>query len=161
MWVPLYESNTATVKSEVATFFQAFPDGLIFGNTVGGEGYDMVMVGSKNRGPFDVDRMTALLAQPDMAVMAKSLREIGFTSATAMLATYGGTAPDLAAWLRDAQINRDDNLRLQYLAGLNLNEHQAAETYRAMLSYRRYPKHLFTGSPASLAALRTAMLRGP
>ncbi|MES1166047.1 MAG: fused MFS/spermidine synthase, partial [Verrucomicrobiota bacterium] len=161
VWVPLYESNTATVKSEVATFFQAFPDGLIFGNTVGGEGYDMVMVGSKDRGPFDVDKMTALLAQPEMAVMAKSLREIGFTSATAMLATYGGTAPDLAPWLHDAQINRDDNLRLQYLAGLNLNEHQAAETYRAMLSYRRYPEHLFTGSPASLAALRTAMLGGP
>ncbi|MFL5304762.1 MAG: fused MFS/spermidine synthase [Polyangia bacterium] len=161
VWVPLYESNTATVKSEVATFFQAFPDGLIFGNTVGGEGYDMVMVGTKDRGPFDVDKMTALLAQPEMAVMAKSLREIGFTSATAMLATYGGTAPDLAPWLRDAQINRDNNLRLQYLAGLNLNEHQAADTYRAMLSYRRYPDHLFTGSPASLATLRTTMLGGP
>ena len=161
VWVPLYESNTATVKSEVATFFQAFPDGLIFGNTVGGEGYDMVMVGSKDRGAFDVDRMTALLAQPEMAVMAKSLREIGFTSATAMLATYGGTAPDLAPWLRDAQINRDDNLRLQYLAGLNLNEHQAADTYRAILSYRRYPEHLFAGSPASLAALRTTMLGSP
>ena len=82
-------------------------------------------------------------------------------SATAMLATYGGTAPDLAPWLRDAQINRDNNLRLQYLAGLNLNEHQAADTYRAMLSYRRYPDNLFTGSPASLATLRTTMLGGP
>jgi spermidine synthase len=161
VWVPLYESNTATVKSEVATFFQAFPDGLIFGNTVGGEGYDMVMVGRKQGAPFDVDRMNALLAAPDMAVLAKSLREIGFTSATALLATYGGTAPDLAPWLRDAEINRDDNLRLQYLAGLNLNEHQAAETYRAILSYRKYPEALFTGSPASLAALRTTMLGGP
>ncbi len=59
---------------------------------------------------------------------------------TALLATYGGSGPDLAPWLRDAQINRDNNLRLQYLAGLNLNEQQAADTYRAMTSYRPSPR---------------------
>ena len=32
-WVPLYESDTATVKSEIATFLAVFPDGLIFANT--------------------------------------------------------------------------------------------------------------------------------
>lgn len=154
VWVPLYESNTATVKSEVATFFQAFPDGMIFGNTVGGEGYDMVMVGRKQGPPFDIDRLERLLATPEMTVVAKSLREIGFTSGTALLATYGGAGADLGPWLHDAEINRDDNLRLQYLAGLNLNEHEAAETYRAIVSYRRYPEDLFVGSPARVAELR-------
>ncbi len=31
-WVPLYESTTETVKSEVATFFRAFPTGSIWSN---------------------------------------------------------------------------------------------------------------------------------
>src|SRR5205807_5652459 len=44
-WVPLYESNTDVVKSEIATFFEVFPHGTIWGNTTGGEGYDLVLLG--------------------------------------------------------------------------------------------------------------------
>src|SRR4029079_18505369 len=36
LFVQLYESSPEAVKSEVATFFEAFPDGLIFGNTYNG-----------------------------------------------------------------------------------------------------------------------------
>jgi len=31
-WVPLYESNAATVKSEIATFFNVFPNGTVWAN---------------------------------------------------------------------------------------------------------------------------------
>ena len=31
-WVPLYESDLATVKSELATFFDVFPNGTVWGN---------------------------------------------------------------------------------------------------------------------------------
>ena len=41
-----YESSPAAVKSELATFFEAFPNGLVFGNTTNGEGYDTVLVGA-------------------------------------------------------------------------------------------------------------------
>ena len=37
-WVPLYESDSETVKSEIATFFQVFPNGTIWGNDINGEG---------------------------------------------------------------------------------------------------------------------------
>src|SRR5262249_16524075 len=37
-WVPLYESDVDTVKSEFATFFDAFPDGTVWGNPNNGEG---------------------------------------------------------------------------------------------------------------------------
>ena len=33
-WVPLYESDAETVKSEIATFFDAFPNGTIWGNDI-------------------------------------------------------------------------------------------------------------------------------
>ena len=38
LFVQLYESNTEAVKSEVATFFEAFPNGMIFANTYNGAG---------------------------------------------------------------------------------------------------------------------------
>ncbi len=38
LFVQLYESNTEAVKSEVATFLEAFPNGMIFGNTNNGAG---------------------------------------------------------------------------------------------------------------------------
>ena len=48
--------------------------------------------------------------------------------------------------LRDAPINTDRNLRLQYLAGLGLKLYRRGQTYAEMLSYRRMPVDLFTGS---------------
>ena len=33
LFVQLYESNTAAVKSEIATFMEAFPNGVVWGNT--------------------------------------------------------------------------------------------------------------------------------
>ena len=38
LFVQLYESNTAAVKSEIGTFFEAFPNGVIWGNTNNGAG---------------------------------------------------------------------------------------------------------------------------
>ena len=44
-WVPLYESDLETVKSEIATFFAVFPDGTIWSNDEEGRGYDLVLLG--------------------------------------------------------------------------------------------------------------------
>ena len=41
-WVPLYESDFATVKSELATFFDVFPNGTVWANTINGLGNDLV-----------------------------------------------------------------------------------------------------------------------
>src|SRR4029079_4273617 len=45
LFVQLYESNTAAVKSEIATFFEAFPNGVVWGNTNNGAGYDLALMG--------------------------------------------------------------------------------------------------------------------
>ena len=57
-------------------------------------------------------------------------------------------------WLADAQINRDKNLRLQYLAGASINEYVADDIYRDMAQYRTWPEGLFTGSPERLNEVR-------
>ena len=156
LFVQLYENNAAAVKSELATFFQAFPNGVVFGNTNNGGGYDLVVVGQLGTMKIDVDDIERRLASPEYATVAQSLREIGFNSATDLFSTFAGNEPMLRPWLADAQINRDRNLRLQFLAGASLNQYDQAEIYSQMLQYRRYPEELFTGSPERIAQIRLA-----
>ena len=159
VFVQLYLSGVAASKSEIATFFQAFPNAVIWGNPIRGVGYDTVLMGRVDGGPIDVDRIQRLLERPDFAPVARSLRQIGFNSAIDLLSTYAGRDPELRPWLADAEINRDNNLRLQFLAGFDLNLDQREQTYREILSYRQYPPDLFTGAPGTVGTLRQAILK--
>jgi len=93
--------------------------------------------------------------------MAQSLREIGFNSAIELFSTFAGRASDLKPFLKDAAVNRDRNLRLQYLAGLGLNVYQAGPIYSEMITYRGDPGDLFVGSEETLQALRTMIANPP
>jgi spermidine synthase len=157
LFVQLYENNADAVKSEVATFMQAFPNGVVFGNTNNGAGYDLVLVGQMGTMKIDVDDVEKRLASPEYAQVAQSLREIGFNSATELFGTFAGNEQMLRPWLADAQINRDRNLRLQFLAGASLNMYDQAGIYSQMLQYRRYPEGLFTGTPQELAQIRMSV----
>jgi spermidine synthase len=159
LFVQLYESNEEAVKSEIGTFMQAFPNSVVWGNTNNGVGYDLVLMGQLEPIRIDVDALQAKLDDPRYAQVAQSLREIGLYSAIDLLSNYAGTPTDLAPWLADVQINRDRNLRLQYLAGLGLNLYQSGPIYANMLQYARYPEGMFTGSPETLQALRDAVQR--
>ena len=157
LFVQLYESNTAAVKSELATFFEAFPNGLVFGNTNNGAGYDLVLLGQVEPTRIDLDEIDRRLKRPEYAQVAQSLREIGFYSALDLFSTYAGRAFDLQPWLSDAAINRDRNLRLQYLAGLGLNLYESGPIYSEMLRYRRPPGGLFIGSSDVQQAIWTSI----
>ncbi|MGH7617514.1 MAG: spermidine synthase [Gemmatimonadaceae bacterium] len=157
LFVQLYENNADAVKSEIATFFQAFPNGVVFGNTNNGSGYDLVLVGQLGPMKIDVDDVEKRLASPEYAQVAQSLREIGFNSATELFGTFAGNEEMLRPWLVDAQINRDRNLRLQFLAGASLNQYDQAGIYSQMLQYRRFPEGLFTGTPQEIAQIRASV----
>jgi spermidine synthase len=159
LFVQLYESNSAAVKSEIATFLEVFPGGVVWGNTNNGAGYDLVLLGQAEPTKIDVEAVQARLSAPDMATVAKSLSEIGMFSAVDLFSNYAGTKTDLAPWLADATINRDRNLRLQYLAGMGHNLYQSEAIYADMLQYSRYPEGLFVGSDATKASLRAAIQR--
>jgi spermidine synthase len=146
------------VKSEVATFFEAFPEGYVFGNTFNGQGYDIVLMGQKDPGPIDVDMIQAKLDRPDFGPVRQSMAELGMFSAVDLLSTFGMEAKYLKPWTADAQINRDSNLRLQYLAGFGLNMYRQAEIYSEMLQYKRYPEGLFVGSQDKLDLLRAQIM---
>jgi spermidine synthase len=160
LFVQLYESNSAAVKSEIATFLDAFPNGVVWGNTNEGKGYDLVLMGQAEPSKIDVDAIEARLQRPEYAPVRNSLAQIGMHSAVDLFSTYAGRKPDLEPWLRDATINRDRNLRLQYLAGLGLNLYQADVIYADMLkNVNKLPEDLFTGSEATRSKLFAAITR--
>jgi spermidine synthase len=104
--------------------------------------------------------MEAKYNSQEFAQVAQSLRETGFNNITELFATYAGQPTDLAKWLEDVQINRDRNLRLQYLAGLGLNLYQSGPIYAEMISHAtRFPDNLFTGSPEKIEEVKRAFER--
>jgi spermidine synthase len=155
LFVQLYESNEAAVKSEIATFLEAFPKGAVFANTINGQGYDLVLFGQVEGRKINIDTVQARLSDPANEAVAKSLREVGINSAVDLFGTYAGRRSDMKGWLSDAQINTDGNLKLQYLAGLGLNLYQSDAIYKAMIKDSKYPDDLFDGSPETLASLRS------
>ncbi len=157
LYVPLYETDLATIKSEVATFLEVFPYGTIWANTRLGEGYDMVFMGQAEPLRINLDELQRRFARPDYAPVAESLRDIGVNSPTELLATYAGQRSDLSPWYQGAQLNRDKDLRLQYLAGWGINSHLESELYRDMMTYVRPPSTLFEGSPQQVGLLMSAV----
>jgi spermidine synthase len=101
--------------------------------------------------------MQQRLSREDHAAVMASLLEAGFRSVDEMLATYAGQAQDLRPWLIRAPLNRDRDLRLQYLAGFGLNLYQGDAIYRSLLQYRRFPDERFTAPESWKQALKSAM----
>ena len=154
LFVQLYESTDAAVKSEIGTFLEAFPNGAVFANTINGQGYDLVLFGQVGDQRINIDTVQARLDSPEGEPIRRSLGQVGIYSAVELFGTYSGSRTDMANWLQDAEINTDRNLRLQYLAGLGLNQYESASIYRGLIQETRYPDHLFDGSEQTLAALR-------
>jgi len=170
LWCPLYASDWATAKSMIATFFQVFPDGIIWSNDSSGEGYDVVLFGQAEPAEkIDVDRLQGWLdAHPKVK---QSLEDVKFGArrplgeaygevpeiSVDLLSTYAGQASDLAPWLRGAEINTDMNLRLQYLAGLSLNLNSSKALLEDILLYYKFPDNLLEGSDARLEALKKTL----
>ncbi len=148
------------MRSEIATFFEAFPQGTIWGNVnTDGEGYDLVLMGQAEPLKIDPKGLQNRLDAPANAAVRESLREAGYPSALDLLSTYAAQASDLRTWMQGAEINRDRNLRLQYLAGFGVNTNAAGVIYDQMLSPAVFPDNLVVGSPESRAALRSLFHR--
>jgi spermidine synthase len=156
-WVPLYESNEETVQSEIATFLDVFPGGTVWANAIDGAGYDLFLLGQNGPTKINVDQLQARLDSPEYSHVAQSLRDVGFNSAVDLLSIYSGQDAELRPWLTDATINLDSNLRLQYMAGMALNNSREDVIYRAILGYRRFPSNIITGSPERIGLLERLM----
>ena len=158
-WLPLYESDEETVKTQLATFFDVFPDGTVWSNYLNGDGYDLVLLGRLETSPINIDEIQKRLDDTKYTGVLSSLTEAEFDSAFDLIGSYAGRASDLAPTLSGAEINRDLNMRLQYVAGWGLNSVSSAQIYRELLSYRKFPEDLLTGTGERMDALREVLGR--
>jgi spermidine synthase len=94
--------------------------------------------------PLSVDAGDLTSQIQENPALETSLAEVKIDGVLRLLAAYVGEKRNLAQWLEDAQINRERNLRLQYLAGLSLDLREHQEIYRTIVQYRSYPDHIFT-----------------
>jgi len=162
MYIQLFQTNLDGVKSPIATFFEVFPNATLWGNPYEGRGHDMVLMGQLQPLRIDLDEMERRFGYRDENnKIPSSLAEIGIESPVDLFATYAGRKSDLLPWIEGARLNRDRNLRMQYLAGLGLDRDDSAEIYSSLLAYRRFPEDIFSSAEGRVDSLRRAMERGP
>jgi len=116
-------------------------------------------LGQVNPLRIDLDEMEQRVDYRSDSKLAQSLAEVGMNSPVDLFATYAGRASDLRPWLESAAINRDRNLRIQYLAGFGLNLDDSAAIYAAILAYRRFPDDLFFSTEGRVDSLRESIRR--
>jgi spermidine synthase len=160
LYVPLYETDEPTIRSELKTFFDAFPYATVWANTRDGLGYDMVFMGQAGPLKIDLDRIEQRYDLPEHAPVRESLREIGVNNLFDLFSTYTGSAADLGPYVKDAAVNTDGDLKLSYLAGWGINSNLEDYLYRQMLKYRTTPTSVFGGSPGRVQTLLAALANG-
>ena len=174
LWIPFYESSEETSKSIIATFFKVFPNGILWSNDQNGYGYDAVLFGSVDMNGGDgtlklnLDKIQEYIDMPENHEIKESMQFVGFgrnaipnsCEAVDIFSTYAGTAPRMQGWVKEAYdkdlINTDRNLRLQYVAGLHINQPNKVtwDIFNNILSYCDWPDEIFSGSQPRLDALK-------
>jgi spermidine synthase len=160
MYVQLFETTPQAIKSTIATFLEVFPNGTLWGNPYNGRGHDMVLLGTVEPLRIDLDAMESRVDYRGDSALSQSLTEVEMNSPIDLFATYAGRKADLGPWLAHAAINRDANLRMQYLAGLGLDRDDSAAIYTDILKRRRFPEDLFTSTEGRTDSLRRALESG-
>ena len=131
---------------------QAFPYATIWNSDISDQGYDVVMLGQA--GPMQIDLGQIQSRLDHNPAVRDSLAEVELGSAACLAQSYAGQGTQLQRWLWDAEINRDRSLRLQYLAGLALDQDDRGDIFGALISHRVYPDQLFITTEDMEAVLR-------
>ena len=117
----------------------------------------MVLLGQVE--PTKIDVMPCRLVRPaEYATVRQSLGVVGFPNAVSLLETYLGRIRP-AAVVPGAQINRDIDLRLQYLAGMGVNNFSAGLIASEIARVRQFPLDIFSGSSESIGQLQGSLVR--
>jgi spermidine synthase len=151
-WVPLYETSEQAIKIQMQTFMTAFPNGTVWNSAVGGNGYDVVLLGTQQ--PLHLDLASIQKRLDASPRIVESLRQVRIRSLADLIATYGTQGGDMHAWLAGTSENRDFSLKLEYISGLALNDNSADPIYAHMIADRAFPTNLFSGPPELIAAVR-------
>jgi predicted membrane-bound spermidine synthase len=106
-WLPLATQNADDTKSLVKSFIDVFPYASLWTTEV----HEMLLVGSFQPIPLDLERITARIRQPQTAA---ALAEVGIASPEALMATWVTDRDGLAHFAFGAPPVTDDQPRIEY-----------------------------------------------
>ena len=158
-WVPLYESTRDAVKSEMATFFDVFPEGTIWGNDSRARATTWSCSARTASWPIDLDAASERLGRRTR----RAARRSAGWAFSASTASARSPAP-LRTWrhgCRARPSTRDRNLRLQYLAGLGLNVYAQEQITSALLDARKDSARPVRGFAELRSCARRLKAAGP
>ncbi len=125
-WVQLYGMGQDDLKSLLATFADVFPHVALF-STI--EDADVVLIGSKHPLVFGLDQARALME----GEVGEELRGLGVPGPYDLLLHHMMDERSLASLVENAELNTDDNLRIEFSAPHFLHESTASENLLFLL----------------------------
>ena len=139
-WVPLYDTSEEAVKSELGTFFNVFEHGSLWDSSLDGKGYDLVALGTAEGNEIDLHAIQQRL--DSNSELVKQMNDVDLGDSFEIAQTFSGFRADSQQWLADAELNTDQNLRLQYLAGAGAGTHIADRIYFEIIRNATFPLSL-------------------
>ena len=141
-WIPLYQTDWATVSCELATFLKVFPAATLWSSGADRRfGYDIIAVAQADETPIDLQAVQDRIDNnPELKA---ALKEVDLDSVEKLFNHYVGYGKDLETMLQNAEINRESNLKLEYMAGMASYMQEPDAILRLVLRALRYPTEVF------------------
>ncbi|UCD75936.1 MAG: fused MFS/spermidine synthase [Phycisphaerales bacterium] len=130
-WLPLYELNEEHLKCVVASFAENFAHTTLWQATG-----DAVLIGSNSPVGVDLANLAARMEQPGAA---RQLARTGLADPLSFLAEFTMDQEGIERFARDAIINTDDNLYLEFSSPLTIGTGISGENTLVIDSYRSNP----------------------
>jgi spermidine synthase len=151
-WLGMYELNVDGMRSILAAFATAFPDGGFWITP-----RDVLLVGSNRPIRIDVIRLRERLrAEP---VVRESLSYVGIHSVEQLLGCYLCSCASMKGFLADAPVNHDANLYVQFSGGFSYYEWNHPELRGVLADQRAFDPDLFVVPPADADRFRASLER--
>ena len=106
-WLPLPTQNDEDTRALVRSFLDIYPHASLWTTEL----HEMLLVGSLEPVDLDVPRIIERVRQPEVA---SALREVGISSAAALMATWMTDRAGLEAYAGNALSVTDDKPRIEY-----------------------------------------------
>ncbi len=104
-WLPLYQLDLPSLRAIVRGFLEIYPGGSAWLNHYSVRTPMLALIGPRDAGHLDLDRLSARLRDPDVGAVT---RRIGFGAPMDLLGQYLGGARALSAFAGQGPRNTDD-----------------------------------------------------
>ncbi len=136
-WVQLYGMDDRDVRTLLATFLATYPHVLMY---AAADDADLVLLGSDAPLVPDLAAVGRLFEMPGVA---EEFAGISMPDASKVTATLLMDRPHILEILGGAELNTDDNMRIEYRAPLNLHVDTKTENVRLLYRNSWLPVELF------------------